>query len=101
MENLVLIFIDVLAILIMLLAGMEKSASVLVYRSPAAMLIAMEGIVKGDRILQIDCLPLVENFDLIYSLKTRYASGASIELRRDNKILVVEVVFTEPKKKHP
>ena len=93
MENLVLIFIDVLAILIMLLAGMEKSASVLVYRSPAAMLIAMEGIVKGDRLLQIDSLPLVVYFDLIYSLKTRYASGASIELQRDYKILVVEVVF--------
>lgn len=94
MENLVLIFSDVLAILIMLLAGMEKSTSVLVYRSPAAMLIAMEGVVKGDRLLQIDSLPLVENFDLIYSLKNRYASGqASIELQRDDKILVVEVVF--------
>ena len=62
----------------------------------------LAGIKKGDRLLRIDGSPLQENFDLIYSLKTRHPGGqASIELQRGDKTLVVEVVFADAQKKHP
>ncbi len=60
----------------------------------------LAGIKKGDRLLQIDDSRLQENFDLIYSLKTRYpGSQASLELKRDDKTLVVEVDFLSGKHK--
>lgn len=62
----------------------------------------LAGITEGDRLLQIDGEALKENFDLIYALKTRRAGGqASIELKRGNEKLIVEIRFLDTEKELP
>jgi len=52
------------------------------------------GINKGDRLLRFDGVPLEDNFDLIYAVKTlRPGSTATIELKRGDDTLVVEANF--------
>ena len=55
---------------------------------------AVAGINKGDRLLRFDGVPLEDNFDLIYAVKTmRPGDTATIELKRGGETLVVEVYF--------
>jgi predicted metalloprotease with PDZ domain len=55
---------------------------------------AVAGINKGDRLLRFDGVPLEDNFDLIYAVKNkRPGETATIELKRGDETLVVEVYF--------
>jgi hypothetical protein len=55
---------------------------------------AEAGINKGDRLLRFDGVPLEDNFDLIYAVKTmRSGDTATIELKRGDETLVVKVYF--------
>ncbi len=80
----------------------DEQTGLLITEVESASAADLADIQIGDRLLRIDGLPLEENFDLIYSLKTRQPGGqATIELERGDKALVVEVFFTDTKKEHP
>lgn len=69
-------------------------AGILVIDRVSGSAAAEAGIIKGDRLLRFDGELLEDSFDLIYAVKARRpGDSATIELKRGDKILVIEATF--------
>jgi len=71
-----------------------NQAGILVIDRVSGSAAAEAGIIKGDRLLRFDGELLEDSFDLIYAVKARRpGDSATIELKRGDKILVIEATF--------
>jgi uncharacterized iron-regulated protein len=79
----------------------DDQAGILVIDRVSGSAAAEAGINTGDRLLRFDGELLEDSFDLIYAVKAkRPGDSATIELKRGDEILVIEVTF-KSSSEHP
>ena len=75
----------------------DDQAGLLVVKAESDSDADIAGVRKGDRLLKMDEESLIENFDLIYLVNTRRPGDrASIELKRGDEVMSLEVIFSKP-----